>query len=235
MKFISKVRLTGLFLFILVVFAFYYFGFGKYFTLANIKEHRFLLIQSIERNYGEAVAGFMGIYILLTSLALPFAVLLTIVSGFLFGTFWGAIYSCIAATIGSSLAFLLFKHIIGYWVHFRFGHKLKKFRNEFKRHGYSYLLSIHFAGVVPLFIINIFASLAGVSFWTFAWTTLVGTFPAFLVYAFAGKQLATINSIKDIVSWKILLAFVCLAILATMPLLIRKVLKKKNGLDHVEI
>ncbi|MFC1842745.1 TVP38/TMEM64 family protein [Candidatus Dependentiae bacterium] len=235
MKIINKIRIGLLLVFIAIIFLFYYFGFSKYFTIASIKENRILLQQAIEKNYLEAVAGFMGIYIGLTALALPFAVLLTVVGGFLFGTFWGALYSCVAATIGSSIAFLLFRHLVGHWIHFKFGDKLKKFRKEFKRHGYSYLLSIHFSAIVPLFIVNIFASFAHVSFWTFVWTTAVGTFPAFLVYAFAGKQFTTIDTMYDIFSWKILIAFVFLAILASMPMIIRKYLKKKDSLDYVEI
>lgn len=234
MKWISKLRITLLCLFIFVIFMFYYLGFSKYITIENIQENKIILQNAIEKNYIEAVAVFMGIYILLTSLALPFAVLLTIVSGFLFGTFWGALYSCIAATIGSSFAFLFVRYLVGHWIHFKFGHRLKRFRREFKEHGYSYLLSIHFAAVVPLFIVNIFASLANVSFWTFFWTTLVGTFPAFLVYAFAGKQFTTIESVRDIFSWQIILAFLILAVLAMMPVILRKLLKKKDRLDYVE-
>lgn len=234
MKWINKVRLTLLCVFILTIFMFYYFGLSTYLTIENIKENRLMLQKAIEKNYAEAVAGFIGIYILLTSLALPFAVLLTIASGFLFGTFWGAVYSCIAAAIGSSFAFLFIRYLVGHWIHFTFGHRLKKFRNEFKEHGYSYLLSIHFAAVVPLFVVNIFASLANVSFWTFFWTTLVGTFPVFLVYAFAGKQFTTIDSVKDIFSWEIILAFSCLIILAMMPVILRRFLKKRDELDYVE-
>jgi len=234
MKWINKIRLIVLVFFIITVFLIYYFGARQYITIETIKQNRLLLQHAIEKNYAQAVAGFMGIYILLTSLALPFAVLLTIVSGFLFGTFWGAVYSSIAATIGSSLAFLLVKHLIGHWIHYQFGHRLTKFRKEFKKYGYSYLLSIHFAAVVPLFLINIFASLANVSFWTFFWTTLVGTFPAFLVYAFAGQQFTTIESVRDIFSWKITLAFLCLAILASMPMILRRLFKKKDELDYVE-
>jgi len=235
MRLMNKIRLMIFLIFILLIFMFYYFGMGHYLSFENIKQNRMLLQEAIERSYFKAVIGFMGIYIALTSLTLPFAVLFTIVGGFLFGTFWGAVYSCISATIGSSLSFLLVRYLIGHWIHIKFGDRLKNFRKEFKIYGYSYLLSIHFASVVPLFIINIFASMANISYWTFVWTTVVGIFPGFLVYAFAGKQFAKINTVSDIFSWKIFLAFLCLALLAMTPVLIRKIMKKKNGLDYVEI
>jgi len=236
MKWMNKIRLIVFCIFILLIVLFYYFGLGKYLAFENIKQNRLLLQKAIERSYLKAVAGFMGIYIGLTAFTLPFAVLLTIVSGFLFGTFWGAIYSCISATIGSSISFLLVKYLLGHWLTATCGLRLKNFREECKRYGYSYLLSIHFASVVPLFIINIFASMANVSYWTFLWTTAVGIFPGFLVYSFAGRQFMKINKISDILSWKIFIAFLCLALLSMMPVIIRKLMKKKkNGLDYVEV
>jgi len=233
-KGLSKTRLMLLFLLVLAIVAFYYFGLSKYLTIENIKTNRLLLQQAIEKNYIVAVLGFIAIYIALAAITLPFAVLLTVVSGFLFGTFWGAIYSNIAATIGSALAFLQIRYIFGGWLHKRFGHRLKTFRKEFKKYGSSYLLSIHFSSVVPLFVINILAALANVSFWTFVWTTSLGTLPGFFVYAFAGKQFTRISSIKDIFSWKIILAFALLAILAMIPVILRKLLRKKDKLEHVE-
>ncbi|MFC1841826.1 TVP38/TMEM64 family protein [Candidatus Dependentiae bacterium] len=224
----SKTKVTVFIVLVLLIFSFYYFGFGKYFTIANIKENRLLLQQYIENNYAKSVALFMGIYILLTSITLPFAVLLTVVAGFLFGTVWGTLYSNISATIGSSIAFLIVRYLAGNWIHFRFGEKLKNFRKEFKKHGYSYLLSIHFTSVVPLFIINIFAALANVSFWTFFWTTSVGTLPGFFVYAFAGKQFTKISAMKDIFSWKIMIAFLCLALLAMTPIFFKRWMKKRK-------
>jgi len=235
MRWMNKVRLLMFCVFILLIFIFYYIGLSRHLTFENIKQNRVLLQQAINRSYAKAVFGFMGVYVALTSLTLPFAVLLTIVGGFLFGTFWGALYACIAATIGSSLSFLFVKYLIGDWVHCRFGDRLKNFRHEFKMYGYSYLLSIHFASVVPIFIINIFASLANVSFWTFVWTTIVGIFPGFLVYSFAGRQFTTINKISDIFSWKIFLAFLCLALLSMVPVFIRKLSKKRGGFNGMEI
>jgi len=235
MKGISKAKLLLLLFLVFAVIAFYYFGLGEHFTIESIKSNRLLLQKTMEKNYIVAVSQFMILYIVFTAIALPFAVPLTVVAGFLFGTFWGAIYSNIAATIGSAVAFLQMRYIFGSWLHRKFGHKLKTFRKEFKEHGYSYLLSIHFSSVVPLFIINILASLANVSFWTFAWTTCVGTLPGFFVYAFAGKQFTAIKSIKDIFSWHIILAFFLLAILAIMPIVLRKLLGKKSELDYVEL
>jgi len=226
-------RVVAFFAIMVIVFVLYYFWVSKHLNFENIKQNRLLLQHYIDKNYWASVATFLAIYIVLTAMAFPFAVFLTVVGGFLFGTFWGAVYGNIGATIGSSIAFLAIRYLIGGWLHKRFDHRLKKFRKELKKYGYSYLLSIHFTSVVPLFIVNIVAALANVSFWTFFWTTLVGTFPGFLVYSFAGQQFMQINSVRDIFSWEIALAFVGLGILSLIPVLLRRRKKNGAGIDYV--
>lgn len=221
-SFQDKKKLFVLFAVLFVIFVFYYFDFGKHFSLDSVKKNGLILKSFTETDYIKSVFIFSGIYILLTCLALPFAVFLTIFSGWLFGAFAGAIYSCLSATIGSTIALLLFKFLAGDFLRAKFKHRLERFRERFNKNGYSYLLSIHFSGMVPLFFVNILASLADVKTWTFCWTTAVGTFPAFLVYAFAGKQFNTINNIRDVFTVKILLAFLALALLVLMPTILRK-------------
>lgn len=229
---IKKCRKILLFLFIvLVIFLFYYFGFSRYFSIESVKINKRILQEFVKNNYSISVLVFMGIYIFLTSFTLPFAVFLTVLSGYFFGAFAGAFYSCISATIGSTIAFLSFRYIAAGFVKNKLKNRMERFdrfRQELKLYGYSYLLSIHFSGVVPLFMVNIFASLAGIDVWTFCWTTAVGTFPAFLVYAFAGKQFGKISSFMDIFTPKILLAFLFLAILVGMPVIFRKIKKRQE-------
>lgn len=228
-------KLLLLFSIILIIFMFYYLGFGKHLSIENIKKselftNTIILRQEIENNYFESVARFMGVYILLTAFGLPFAVFLTIIGGFLFGTLAGALYSCVSAAIGASLAFLIFRYLLGDWIKHRCSSdRLVNFRQEIKKYGYSYLLSIHLSAVIPLFMINVFASLAEVKIWTFFWTTLVGTFLPFLIYAFAGKQFHNINSISDVFTLKVLLALLGLAVLVSLPVILRKFKKNRSS------
>jgi len=219
---------------ILIILFIRHLGIHKQVTISSLKKNTNLLESYIQKNYMVSVIAYIALYVLLSSLALPVSAVLTIAGGFLFGTVLGALYSNIGATIGSSISFLAIRYFIGTFIQVRFGDRLKSFNREFQRHGYSYLLSIHFVSVVPLFLINIFAALANVSFWTFVWTTTVGVMPGFLLYSFAGKQLTSIESAKDIFSLQIVLALIALAIIAILPIVIRRVFRKgKSSLDYV--
>jgi len=228
-----KNRLLILFFILGVFLIFYFSGVGKYMSLSNIKQNRKLMQIFIENNYMDAVVVYISAFIVVTSLALPLAFLMAILGGFLFGIAFGCLYASIGATIGSCVSFLAMRYLIGNWVQNRFGNRMGKFNRELKKHGHSYLLSVHFVTVIPLVILNIFAALANVTFWTFVWTTFVGVLPGMFVYAFAGKQLTTINSVRDIFSWQVLLAFLALAILAVLPVLLKKKFTKGDGLDYV--
>ena len=206
----------------------HYFNVGRYITLEAIKENRALLQQMIERNYVLFVAGYLGIYVLTTMFSLPVSAVLSIAGGFFFGTFFGALYSTIGATIGSTISFLLIRHLFGKVLQDRYKNRLRTFNKEFKRHGYSYLLMIHFIVVIPLVVANVLAGLANVTLWTFVWTTAVGMIPGTLVYAFAGQQLMSIEKFRDIFSHNMIFALIFIFLLGFIPFIIRYFKKDKR-------
>ena len=99
--------------------------------------------------------------------------------------------------------------------------RLGWFNEQVKLYGIYYLIFMRFLALIPFFVGNLLAALSEVSLWTFVWTTSVGIIPGSLVYAFAGRQLTTIDSIQDVFSWNILLAFLLLALLALTPVFVQ--------------
>ena len=75
------------------------------------------------------------------------------------------------------------------------------------RNGASYLLTLRLIPVFPFFLINFLAGLTKVPLRTFLWTTSLGIIPGTVVFAFAGQQLGSINSPADILSKKVIAAF----------------------------
>ena len=104
-------------------------------------------------------------------------------------------------------------------------------RNNVQKFGVSYLLMLQFLTLVPYFIINTVAAVAHVPVLTFVWTTAVGALPLLFVYSFAGRQLGAIQSMRDIVTLPMLLAFVLLAFIAILPMIIRKIKGKQELLE----
>lgn len=201
-------------------------GVLHYLTFDQLKMNRLVLQQTVLHNYFIAIASFIGMYIVFAACALPGAFILTLAGGFLFGTFWGALYANIGATIGATCAFLMVRYLVGNFVQDRYKNQLSNFNAAIDRYGPNYLLSMRFIALIPFFIINILAAFTDISLWTFIWTTSIGITPGALVYAFAGQQIAYIESPSDIFSVKIIMAFFLLALLALVPVIVRKFFQK---------
>lgn len=221
MKWVYKKRLLiGLF-FVCIILLLRYLGVGNYMTLDTIKSNRKLIQNMIEQNYWMFVFSFLGVYILGVAMFLPIAILLNLAGGFFFGTVHGALLSNVAATIGSIISFLLIRYFFGKGLHARYKERLRAFNKELRQYGYSYLLSIHFFFIIPLFVPNILAGLANIPLWTFIWTTAFGLIPGMFVFSFTGRQLMTMQSLKDLFSLNLILIVLGLFLLSLAPFIPR--------------
>ncbi len=194
------------------------------------KQESAVLQQMVAEQYVQSALLFILIYIVSTLLFMPFVGLLTVAGGFFFGTFEGALYTNIGATIGSLGAFLLVRYLIGSHVQARYERQLAAFNRAMHEGQISYLLAVHFITIIPFPLVNLLAAMTRIPLWTFIWTTSVGILPGSIIYAFAGKQLTTIHSVHDIFSSNIIIAFVLLALLALLPLglqLIKNYLRRR--------
>lgn len=211
-----------LLLLLIVLYIVYQYFFAHYVTLENIRQHCGILCDFAARYYIASVLVYIIIYAALVASSLPVVAPLTILGGFLFGTFWAIVYATIAATMGAIISFLLFRSASKVAIPEKYEAQLAKFSKGLEEYGAFYLLIIHFMFVVPFFVINALAAFAKVSLWRFIWTTAVGFLPCAIVYAFAGKQLMVIRSAGDIFSWKIIVALMLLIGVMLLPILLKK-------------
>ena len=79
---------------------------------------------------------------------------------------------------------------------------------------------------------NLVSGLTRVTLGTYVLATSIGIIPGSFVFAFAGRQLGTINSLSEIASPPVLLAFTLLGLLALMPVAYRKWTKMKSSSTH---
>jgi uncharacterized membrane protein YdjX (TVP38/TMEM64 family) len=204
------------------VFAFFYFGLNQYLSLDALKANRDALLEFVESHYGTAVALYIGIYILQSALSLPGSAILTLAGGFLFGAVPATIYVNIGATLGATCAFLAARYLLRDWVERKFGSKLAPIQQGFSKNAFSYLITLRLIPLFPFFLVNLVSGLTRVSLGTFMLATAIGIIPGTFVFAYAGRQLGTINSLKEIASPNVLLAFTLLGLLALLPIAYKK-------------
>jgi uncharacterized membrane protein YdjX (TVP38/TMEM64 family) len=200
----------------------WYMGLHHYLSLNALKSNRAYLEEAVTKNYFQAVGIFIAIYIAVISLGMPGVPPLTIVGGFLFGWLATVFYAALAATIGTTVSFLVIRYVLGNLIRGKYAQKLERFNEKIASYGVAgYLLTLQLMGVIPYFVINVLAALTHVPMFTFMWTTCIGSLPILFVYAFAGGRLYLVESVKDIFSPSIIALMVLLVVVSMMPLFLK--------------
>jgi uncharacterized membrane protein YdjX (TVP38/TMEM64 family) len=216
----TKILILALFAAALGVF--FYFDLGRYLSLDALKANRDSLLVFTEQHYSAAVALYIGFYIVMVSVSLPGGAIMTLAGGFLFGSLLGTLYVNLGATLGATLAFLASRYLLRDWVESKFGHRLGAIQEGFAKNAFSYLLTLRLIPIFPFFLVNLVSGLTRMKTLSYMAATSLGIIPGSFVYAYAGRQLGTINSLKEIASPNVLLAFSLLGLLALGPVLYRK-------------
>ncbi len=211
---------------LLIVFAiaaavvgFFALGLDQALTLDNLKARQAEFVQLRDQAPVTVSLVFFTLYVLVTGLSLPGAVILTLAAGGLFGLAWGFILVSFASTVGATLAFLVSRYLLSDWVQRRFGDKLSRVNAGMAKEGAWYLFTLRLVPIFPFFLINILMGLTPIRTSTFYWVSQLGMLPGTLVFINAGTQLAKIEGLQGIVSPALLFSF---ALLGIFPLVAKR-------------
>ena len=213
---------------VVAVALFFYLDLERFLTLEALKANRQLLADYYAAHTVGTVAAFMVIYILQTALSLPGAAILSLAAGAIFGALAGTVYAVVAATVGATLAFLVTRYLLRDAILKRFGAKLEGLNRELEQRGWNYLLFLRLVPLFPFFLINLAAGLTRLPLRVFVLGTLVGIIPGGFVFVNAGASLATIDSLSDVASPRVLGSFLLLGLFALVPVLYGKLKQKRN-------
>lgn len=212
----------------IIIALFFSFDLQRFLTLTALKSNRQILLDYYAAHKVIMVAGFMAVYIIQTALSLPGAAILSLAAGAIFGSILGTIYANIAATLGATLAFLVTRYLLRDVVLNKFGRKLEGMNRELEKRGFSYLLFLRLVPLFPFFLINLAAGLTRLPLRTFFFGTMIGIIPGGFVYVNAGASLATIDSLSEIASPRVLGSFALLGLFALTPMLYNKFKTRKQ-------
>ena len=223
-----KKKIVLLLLAVVAVMLFYSFDLQRFFTLTALKANRQTLLAYYADHRWSTVLGFILIYIVQTVLSLPGAAIMSLAAGAIFGALLGTLYASIAATIGATLSFLVTRYLLRDLVLSKFGSRLEGMNRELESRGLNYLLFLRMVPIFPFFLINMAASLTHLPLRTFVLGTMIGIVPAGFVFVNAGASLATIESLADIASPRVLGSLALLGLLALLPALYNRFTRRKQ-------
>ncbi len=230
---VKKIGIVGVIIILIALFQI--FDLSQYLSLEYLKSSRESLAQLYAENTFAVIAAYFCIYILVTSLSLPGAAVMTLAGGAVFGLVIGTIVVSFASTIGASLACIVSRYLLQDWVQSRFGEKLATINEGLEKEGAFYLFTMRLIPAFPFFLINLAMGLSKLPVRTFYWVSQLGMLPGTIVYVNAGKELGKIDSLGSILSPSLLISF---ALLGLLPITLKKLIalyRRKRGTSETQV
>ena len=215
----NKTRSTLFAAILILVAAFFIFDLGQYFNLDYLKEKQAVINTFYEQQPLTTAVSYFLLYIIITGLSLPGAVILTLAGGAIFGVLWGTVLVSFASTIGATLAFLFSRYLFREYIQGRFADKLATINKGMEKEGAFYLFTLRLVPIFPYFVINLVMGLTPIRTIPFFLVSQAGMLAATVIFVNAGTRIAKIEQIGDILSLELILSF---ALLGLFPLIAKK-------------
>jgi uncharacterized membrane protein YdjX (TVP38/TMEM64 family) len=234
---VRKIIILAIILAVLAIIFFWARGMGY---LENINPEQVysarddLLMQVSNRLFISSLI-FVLIYFTAVAVSIPGATFLTLTGGFLFGPVLGTVLVNIGASTGALAVFLAARYFLGSQVQRKYGEKLKTFNREIETNGSSYLLTLRFIPIFPFFLINLLSGFTTIKTRTFIWTTVLGILPGSFVYAYLGYAGSSLEAGETLLTPQIITALCMLAVISLVPVLYRKIKKRKKGKQDEQV
>jgi uncharacterized membrane protein YdjX (TVP38/TMEM64 family) len=201
----------------------------EYLDFQKLYEGRDSLLEYVSSYYFLSVLVYILIYLVVVALSIPGATILTILGGFFFGPWAGTIFVNIGATFGAFAIFLIARFFLGESLQKKYEKQLGKFNKEISENGKSYMLTLRLIPIFPFFLINILAGLTTLPALTFLWTTSLGIIPGSFVYAYIGYAGTSMTESQGVFTPQILIALILLSVLSLVPVIVKKLKKRKES------
>jgi uncharacterized membrane protein YdjX (TVP38/TMEM64 family) len=199
-----------------------------YLSFAELARNRGWLVGRVQELGFAAPIVFVLVYALCTTFSLPTGLLLSTLSGFLFGTWLGGLVNVVGATLGATLIFLAARTVLGDLLRARAGPFLRKLETGFREDELSYMLVLRLVPLFPFWLVNLAPAFLGVRLSTFVIGTLVGIIPAAWVFASVGTGLGAIldsGGTPDgsaLLEPRVLLSIIGLVVLVLIPVIYKR-------------
>lgn len=210
-----------------------YFQFGDELNLESLaqRETQLKAWKSDHPVLVYAVAA--AIYVTITGLSLPGALVLSLTYAWYFGFVPGVIVVSFSSTAGATVAFLLSRYILRDTVQARFGDRLQQVNAAFEREGAFYLFAMRLITAIPFFTINLVMGLTPIRVTTYWWVSQLGMLPGTLVYVYFGSRvpdLATLSE-KGTSEIPVMELLIGLSLLGVFPIVVKKLVEKFRPVD----
>ena len=133
--------------------------------------------------------AYFVVYVVLTTLSLPVALMLGLLSGFIFDLYSAVILISFASSFGATAAMLISRYLISDYINRRFSNEISLINNEVNEHGAYYLFALRMSPIFPFFVINAAFGLTKIKSLTFYLISQLGMLPGTIIIILIGSEL----------------------------------------------
>ena len=162
------------------------------------------------------------VYVVLTTLSIPVALMLGLLSGFIFDLYSAIILISFASSFGATAAMLISRYLISDYINRKLSNEISLINNEVNEHGAYYLFALRMSPIFPFFVINAAFGLTKIKTLTFYLVSQLGMLPGTTIIILIGSELNDFLIKGSPFSIDLVLY---LTLLGLIPLLFKKYLK----------
>ena len=178
-----------IFLLLILTFWLVYFLNRDLFELKTLFIYLGIIQDYISNNFFISFLLFIFFYCFLIICNFPAASLLSLIGGFLYGTWVGGIGIIIGGTTGSFIVFLIAKSFFHDYISEKLLNKYTFINNYFQKNDLELMLLIRLIPGIPFFAQNLVLAGLGAERLKFFFTTLLGLSPWAIIFAGIGQGL----------------------------------------------
>ena len=229
---LSKKLLIFFLLTIIVILWAIYFLNKDFFQLQTFFSNLEIIQNFILQNFFISIFIVILSYSFLIMCNFPFASLLSMINGFLFGTWIGGTISILGGTIGAFGVFLIAKFFFLDFIKKKFLNKYSNIENYFNKNDLELMMLIRIIPAIPFFLQNLILAGLGAHNKKFFYTTLIGLAPWSFIFGSIGQGLEEIFVNKTELSFSLiaqpeyLIPIGFIAFLIVMIILFKKKFKR---------
>jgi len=230
-KLSKKISILFLLIFFVILWITYFLN-KDFFQLETFFSNLDFIQNFISQNYLLSIFTFLILYSFLILCNFPFASLLSMINGFLFGTWIGGTISLIGGTLGAFGIFIIAKNFFSDFIKNKFLNKYSYIENYFNKNDLELMTLIRIVPAAPFFIQNLILAGLGANNKKFFFTTLFGLAPWSFIFGSIGQGLEEIFINKTELSFSLivqpeyLIPLGFIAFLIVMIILFKKKFKK---------
>ena len=201
---LSKKLLIFFLLTIILILWTIYFLNKDFFQLQTFFSNLEIIQNFILQNFFISIFIVILSYSFLIMCNFPFASLLSMINGFLFGTWIGGTISILGGTLGAFGVFLIAKFFFLDFIKNKFLNKYSYIENYFNKNDLELMMLIRIIPAIPFFLQNLILAGLGAHNKKFFYTTLIGLAPWSFIFGSIGQGLEEIFINKTELSFSLI-------------------------------